>query len=121
MQALPTNAAAEAAGEASAVAEAPTTVTDPDWTFLFNEGDMTKLTQDAAGPASKDVPVPAPGGTSEAKEATNLAAESAMTTGVRNAAGVAFAVAEGSPAAPGVEKAAVEYGRMVRFNFYVHP
>ena len=117
MQALPTNAAAEAAGGGSAVAEPPTTITDPDWTSLSNEGDMTKLTQDTAGPASKDIPVPAPGGTSEAKEATNLSAESKMTTDVGNAAGVAFAVAESSPAAPGVEKAAVEYGRMVHLTF----
>ena len=108
MQESPSDAGACAAAVAPAVAEAHPTHTDQEWTILFDEGDRTTFTQDAAGPASKDIPVPAPGGTSEAKEATNLSAESEMTTDVGNAAGEASAVAESSPAAPGVEEAAAE-------------
>ena len=58
------------------------------------------VTTGTAGLATTDIPVSAPGGTSEAKEATNLSAESEMTTDVGNAAGEASAVAESSPAAP---------------------
>ena len=66
------------------------------------------VTTGSTGLATTNIPVSAPGGTSEAKEPTYPSAESEKTTAVGNATGEASAVAKSSPAAPGVEKAAAE-------------
>ena len=107
MQASSTDAAAVAADEGSPVASLAvsletmeetiddmvcTTVSKADGNPPQQE-EVGHVTTGTAGLATTYIPVSAPGGTSLAKEATNLSAASERTTDVGNVAGEASAVA----------------------------
>ena len=59
-------------------------------------------------PAANDIALPVSGGTLEAKETTNVTADSQLRADVGKAAGAPSAVAEKAPTAPAVEESAKE-------------
>ena len=67
-----------------------------------------KPTPASEWPAANDIALPVSGGTAEAKETTNVTADSQLRADVGKAAGAPSAVAEKAPTAPAVEESAKE-------------